>query len=201
MGQILSCHIKFGVLADCAYAYFHHWTTIWPSTREFKIVILVSILVSIWAGSTVMRMWRYSVNHNGMGLSDELLFSLQVNTETDIINVARRKIFRCHLNGNFNLAPFFSMDEVLLPNVLGWTGKYHDANEEESRRSRGSTFYHILRNFPELCNFPSPERKMRRQLEEGNASLKEDNASLRQKNEELALEIEDLRSNKRRRNN
>mmetsp|Transcript_14334 Transcript_14334/g.26061 ORF Transcript_14334/g.26061 Transcript_14334/m.26061 type:complete len:105 (+) Transcript_14334:53-367(+) len=52
MGQILSCHIKFGVLADCAYAYFHHWTTIWPSTREFKIVILVSILVSIWAGST-----------------------------------------------------------------------------------------------------------------------------------------------------
>ena len=53
MGQILSCHIKFGVVADCAYAYFHHWITIGPSTREFKIVILVSILVSIWAGSTV----------------------------------------------------------------------------------------------------------------------------------------------------
>ena len=37
-GQILSCHTKFDVLAECAFDYFHHWTTIGSSTGYIKIV-------------------------------------------------------------------------------------------------------------------------------------------------------------------
>ena len=74
-----------------------------------------SINATFQSNHTLMRMWCYSWNRNGMHLPDELLFSLQANTETDKINVARQKIFHCHLNGNFNLAPFLGMDAVLLP--------------------------------------------------------------------------------------
>ena len=159
-----------------------------------------SINATFQSNHTLMRMWCYSWNRNGMHLPDELLFSLQANTETDKINVARQKIFHCHLNGNFNLAPFLGMDAVLLPTVLGWIGKDYDANEEEIRQNRGSTIYRILRNVPELCSFPSPERMMRHELEAENASLKADIASIRRKNEQLILENEQLRSIKRRRN-
>ena len=159
-----------------------------------------SINATFQSNHTLMRMWHHRFHLDGMGLSDGLLFSLQANTETDKINVARQKIFRCDLNGNFNLAPFLGMDAVLIPTVLGWIGKDHDANEEEIKQSSGSAFYRILRNVPELCGLPLPERKMRRQLEEENATLKADNASLRQQNEQLISENEQLRSSKRQRN-
>lgn len=153
---------------------------------------------------------------DSMNLPADLLFCLKANEDGNDSEAARKKIFHFHFNGNFNIAPFNSMNLELLPTALGWIGQDYHAygdgtnfyaycSKKEFKQSRVLVFYRILRNFPDLCNFPSRERRLRLQaeaeislLKSDNAAMKEDIAALRNQNNQLQFEIEQLQSAKRR---
>ena len=124
-------------------------------------------------------------------------FCLEANREKNKANVARKKIFHFHLNGNFDLSPFLGMDLEVLPHVLGWIGRDYNSNNYEISQSRCTAIYRILCNIPELCGFPSRERALRWQLEKEKALLKAEVEQMKQKIEYLTLENEELKSNKR----
>jgi len=75
----------------------------------------------------------------------------------------RKKMFHFHLQGNFDLELFIEMDAKILLTLISWIGKYYNAKDPENGKSRGSAFYRILQSFPELCSYPSAERKLRLQ--------------------------------------
>lgn len=143
--------------------------------------------------------------------SHELKFCLQANAEMDKVRAVRKKIIHCNLSCNFNLSSFEDMSILALPIVLGWVGVECEEDDQEMRLSSRTAFFHILRSFPELCSFPSNERKMRLQLELENATLKAnleegetekiemkaEIAKLKQRIDALMLENNQLKTNKR----
>ena len=88
------------------------------------------------------------------GMDHTVCFYLKANKERNEIRVIRKKIFRAHLQGNFDLGPFIGMNTKVLPNLLGLIEAGYNAMDAESGRSRASVFYRIIRNFPELCGSP-----------------------------------------------
>mmetsp|Transcript_11413 Transcript_11413/g.21072 ORF Transcript_11413/g.21072 Transcript_11413/m.21072 type:complete len:276 (-) Transcript_11413:514-1341(-) len=98
---------------------------------------------------TLQRLVRSGYEH--MYLPEDLLVSLQANTELNKATSARIKIFHFHLNGDFDLSPFLCMDATVLPDVLGWIGKDYNETDGDNRLSRVSAFCRILVNVPGLC--------------------------------------------------
>ena len=140
------------------------------------------------------QLWSHrSLGGAGRNLPRELLYLLHANLDRSKTAVARKKIFHYHLNGDFSLAPFVSMDLDLLPNVLCFISKDYYTRDREIRQSRSSAFYRIIRSFPELCGFPSSERILRYHVEAENAALRADNDSLRQQLEKIMSVIEELK--------
>ena len=156
---------------------------------------------------TLNKLWEYESNAP-KGLPD-LVFSLEANKEKNEWNAVRKKMFHFHMNGNFDMSPFLSMEPVLMPKVLGWIGGRDAANT--ANQCRVSAIYHILRNIPDICNFPSREKKRVQELEEENVSVKNqvaqlkeeitalkcDNIDLQNRNEQLMREVQELKSVKR----
>jgi len=150
---------------------------------------------------TLRRLWRSYSSHNIV--SNELHFCLMTNADGKI-RAARTKIIHFHLSGNFDLSPFKSMDAVVLPFLLGYIGR--ELNEKMLSSSRSLAFYRIVRNFPDLCSFPSMERRRCQKFEAENGALTTDkisllerlekseaeNAALKRENEELKHQIEQL---------
>ena len=143
---------------------------------------------------------RLGWDHEMVSCKD-LSFCLLANTDIDKRMTARTKIFRFHLNGNFDTSPFLDMDLEVLPYALGWIGKDGYANDI-SRKIRWSAFYRILRNAPAICSFLTFDRKMRNQLEAENAVLKAnieeekaENVTLKAENEKLKQQIDQLMLN------
>ena len=133
-------------------------------------------------------------------------------------SAARDKIFHFHLRGDFDMTPFFEMDEGNLPHVFGWVGREYFTGNDQCRLQTHmpfrsieeymcimmSAFYRILRNIPALCGYPSPVRKFQEELVKENASLKSKNAVLNEevgtlqvRIKQLIEEVELLKSNKR----
>ena len=146
------------------------------------------------AGSVLDRI-DDGILHYGDPLDDDLLqdlvFCLFANIDANKNSAASKKIERYHMSEDlFDIAPFKEANLAVLPRVLEWISRYCMDREEWTKRS--SSYYHVLQNFPELCGFPSREKRIALKLEAENASLK-------QKIEQLKRENKELNSNKRRR--
>ena len=98
-------------------------------------------------------------------LPTDLVHCLQFNEEKDKKNAIRKKIFHFHLNNDVNLSTLIGTDQEIVPNVFGWIGKDYETCSYVDKITRGTAFYHIIRSYPDLCNFLTFDRKMRYQLE------------------------------------
>ena len=142
----------------------------------------------------LVRLWRLSIGTTR--LPDDVLSSLKANGETNKTNTIRKKIVCIYLRGNFDVSSFREMNIGTLLLVLGQIGKEYLSHQTGVRRRRSSALYRILRNIPELCSFPSTERKLRPKLKEENAAVRAENKLLKEKVEQLLLENDELKRNK-----
>ena len=150
-----------------------------------------SIDATYQSNHTLEKMW--GSDSDKQQVPNDLVSILQANSDGDKISVAREKIIRSHFCGSFDMSPFSNMDLELLPYVLGLIGK-HIFYEGRSKRS---AIYRVVRNFPDLCSFPSSDRKRLHKAEQENAALRGENVNLQHRIDQLLLEVEELKSNKR----
>jgi len=118
---------------------------------------------------------------------DDVCFYLKVNKERNKLIAIRKKIFRAHLQGTFDLGPFIGINTKILPNLLSLIEAEYNAMDAEIGRSRASV-YRIIQNFLELFSFPSSDKKMRLQLEAKQFALKSEMENLKQRIEQLESE-------------
>ena len=100
---------------------------------------------TLLSNHTLERFWDYSISDRELDkLPDDLVFCLDVNLEKNKANVARKKIFHFHLNGNFDLSPFLDIDLEVLPHVLDWIGRDYNSNNYDISQSRVTAYmYHM----------------------------------------------------------
>ena len=102
--------------------------------------------------------------------------------------VIQNKIFYFHLNDNVDM---FAEDQEILPNLLEWIGDYNPCSYDERITSK-TAFYRVIKSYPDLCNYPTYDRKMRNQLEAENTTINTENARLRAENSKLKAQNEEL---------
>ena len=154
-----------------------------------------SINATLNSNHTLERLWEPR-DPAPSGMSEDLLFCLQSNSIHNKKEVIRRKIFRYHLNNNEKISSLIGTDQDILPHLLGWIGKDYNVHFRTQSIIRSTAFYRIIRSYPDLCGFETFDRKMRRQLEEENATIKAEVADLKAENEELRRKIEQLTNRK-----
>ena len=120
-------------------------------------------------------------------LPEDLLLCLNFNEAKDKRSVIRKKILHFHLN-NMDL---FAEDQEILPDLLEWIGNYNPCSYDERITSK-TAFYRVIKSYPDLCNYPTYDRKMRNQLEAENTTINTENARLRAENSTLRAENEEL---------
>ena len=141
------------------------------------------------------------VSCNYISKPPELRAILDMNRGFDKRTVAKLKVLRYHFKGNFNMSAIAGLDTKALPYLLAWFNRlrsriayYH----QDKRRWCNSVLYRIIRHNPGLCSYPSPEKLIRLKAENQVATLSCELKDARKQIEALKREVEELRSDKRR---
>ena len=141
------------------------------------------------------------VSCNYISKPPELRAILDMNRGFDKRTVAKLKVLRYHFKGNFNMSAIAGLNTKALPYLLAWFNRlrsriayYH----QDKRRWCNSVLYRIIRHNPGLCSYPSPEKLIRLKAENQVATLSCELKDARKQIEALKREVEELRSDKRR---